>query len=156
MSFKVPPELHGHEPVRGPGVHFHQELKLSARHGSGSIRAEFPGPVIPLEVPRNQRGYQPPVRQLARLAEKPALARQKSVFNVQIGQDTIIVPFKMGKTHADTKKLRPLRIVGQDCLYDSRRSLETKGSHSPHAAGRLSVDFQFRWIIRSSPGNEGT
>src|SRR5205809_499076 len=125
MSFEVPPELHGHEPIRGPGVHLHQELELCARHGSGAIRAEFPGPVIPLEVPRNQRGDQSPVRQLTRLAEKPAFAWQKSVFDVQIGQDMVITPFKMSKTHTDTKQLGPLRIVGQDCLYDSGRSLET-------------------------------
>src|SRR5881296_4712778 len=103
MSFKAPPELHGHEPVWDPGVHFYQELELSARHGFGAIRAEFPGPVILLEVPRNQRGDQSPVRQLTRLAEKPAFAGQKSVFDVQISQDTVITPFKFGKTHMDTK-----------------------------------------------------
>lgn len=91
-----------------------------------------------------------------RLAEKSALAGQEGVFDVQIGQDTVIVPLKMGKTHADTKQLRPLRIISQNCLYDFRRGLQSKDSHGPHATGWLGADLQLCRIIRSSPGNEGT
>ena len=155
MRLEFPPEFHGHKPIRRPGVHFHQELELSARPDSLPFWAQLPSPVISLEVSCDQRGHQPTIRQLTRFAEKPALTGQEGMLDIQVGDSAFPVLFELSQPHRGVEESRPLRVVNEDFLDDSRRRWDHQGGHSPHAAGRLGMDFQFRWTIRSSPGSEG-